>query len=107
MEKVGDMELYSHEEMLDIVLGEKGTPRRDKYETDVEAFRIGVAIKTAREQKNLTQEQLGEMIGVKRSQVSRIENGSNLSFATLRRIFSALKVPVSLDVSGVGRVAIW
>ena len=64
-----EMKLYTHEEMLDRVIGTKGTPAREKYEIDINNFLIGEAIKRAREAKNLTQEQLGELIGVKREQI--------------------------------------
>ena len=70
-----EMKLYTHEEMLDRVIGTKGTPAREKYETDINNFLIGEAIKRAREAKNLTQEQLGELMGVKRAQISKIESG--------------------------------
>lgn len=69
------MKFYTEEEALDRVLGNKGTPTRDKYETDVNNFLIGEAIKQAREAKNLTQEQLGELMEVKRAQISKIERG--------------------------------
>ena len=49
-----EMKLYTHEEMLDRVIGTKGTPAREKYETDINNFLIGEAIKRAREAKNLT-----------------------------------------------------
>lgn len=61
--------------MLDTVVGTKGTPRRDKYEADVDNFLSGEAIKKVRESKNLTQEQLGELMGVQKAQISRIESG--------------------------------
>ena len=66
-----EMKLYTHEEMLDRVIGTKGTPAREKYETDINTFLIGEAIKRAREAKNLTQEQLG----VSGRSVSRWETG--------------------------------
>lgn len=61
------MKFYSEEDALDKVLGVKGTPVRDKYETDINNFLIGEAIKQIREAKNLTQEQLGELMGIKRA----------------------------------------
>lgn len=61
---MAELKLYTHEEMLDAVVGAKGTLRRDKYEADINNFLIGEAIKKARESKNLTQEQLGELMGV-------------------------------------------
>ncbi len=100
-------EYYTHEEMLDIVLGEKGTPMRDKHDADMHAFLIGEAIREARLSKNLTQEQLGEMIGVKRAQVSKIEKGKNLTFSTISRVFMAMGITASLDLAGVGRVDLW
>lgn len=111
MEKTGNMELYTHEEMLDRVIGRQGTPARDEFdhtlEEDIKAWRMGEAIKNARLQQNLTQEQLAERIGVKRAQVSRIEKGKNLTLSTLSRVFRALGIPASLDVAGVGKVALW
>lgn len=111
MEKTGNMELYTHEEMLDRVIGRQGTPARDKFdhtlEEDIKAWRMGEAIKNARLQQNLTQGQLAERIGVKRAQVSRIEKGKNLTLSTLSRVFRALGIPASLDVAGVGKVALW
>ena len=69
------MKLYTHDEMMDSVIGKKGTPRRDKLDADLETFLMGEAIKKAREERHLTQEQLGNLIGVKKSQVSRMERG--------------------------------
>ena len=82
------MKLYTHEEMLDRVIGTKGTPAREKYETDINNFLIGEAIKRAREAKNLTQEQLGELMGVKRAQISKIESGKSISFSTKRQAWN-------------------
>ncbi len=84
------MKFYTHDEMLDNVIGKKGTPQRTKHEADINSYLMGEAIKRARLSKNLTQEQLGEMIGVKRAQVSRIESGRNLSFSTIARAFKAM-----------------
>ena len=74
------MKFYTEEEALDKVLGEKGTPARDDYEAEMNSFLMGEAIRKARLSKHLTQEQLGDMIGVKRAQVSRIEKGAQLDF---------------------------
>lgn len=101
------MKLYTHEEMLDHVLGEQGTPSRDNYEASINSFLMGEAIKQARLSKNLTQEQLGEMMGVKRAQVSRIENGHNLTFTTIAKAFKAMGIGASFDMAGIGKVALW
>lgn len=112
METLGDMKLYTLEEMLDKHLGKIGTPRRDEHERkvkdSVDAYRIGQAIKAERIKKNLTQEQLGERIGVQRAQISRLEKGSNITLPTMRRVFLALGVETaSLDLGSAGRVALW
>jgi len=70
-----EKDFYTLEEIEDEFIGVKGTPKRDKYEADLNAFLIGEAIKQAREARNLTQEQLGELMGVKRAQISKIESG--------------------------------
>lgn len=59
------MKLYTHDEMMDSVIGKKGTPRRDKLDADLKTFLMGEAIKKAREERHLTQEQLGNLIEVK------------------------------------------
>ena len=105
------MELKPFDELLDEFYGKPGTSRRDDFEravdADVKAWEMGEAIRKARREKHLTQEELGERIGVKKAQISRIENGRNLTISTLSRVFKALGIPASLDVAGVGKVALW
>ena len=71
MRQVGDMKLYSFEELLDEDYGPIGTPERDEFERDVDeavqAYRVGEAIKQARKAQRLTQAQLGEKMGVQRA----------------------------------------
>lgn len=100
-------QLYTHEEMLDKVLGQQGTTARDQYEDDMNSFLMGEAIKKARQSKHLTQEQLGEMMGVKKAQVSRIEGGKNLTLATIARAFKAMGLSATFEVQGIGKVALW
>ena len=112
MEYAGNMKLYTYEEVLDEQLGKKGTPRRDDHERKVEealhAYRIGEAIKRARQEQNLTQEELGEKVGVKRSQISRLEKGYSITIPTMSRIFKALGVATaSVDLGSFGKVALW
>ena len=69
------------------VYGETGTERRDELERDFQGFKIGLLLKKAREEKQLTQTELGEWIDKKRENISRIENnGSNLTLKTLYEI---------------------
>lgn len=99
-------QFYSEEEVLDDILGKKGSSLREQYESEVNVFLIGEAIRKARQSKNLTQEQLGEMIGVKRAQVSRIESGRNLTLTTISKVCKAMNIPAWLHLAGIGKVAL-
>lgn len=92
------MKTYSQEEVLERTLGSKGTPQRDEYDARIDDYLVGLAIRRAREVQNLTQEQLGERIGVQRARICSIERGANLRLSTIRRIFSALGLKVKLDI---------
>ena len=64
--------------------GEVGTPERDRLENELEALRIGFKIRSAREQLDMTQEQLAERINKKRTYISKVENdGENITLRTL------------------------
>lgn len=110
MKQVGKMKLYSFEELLDEDYGKVGTPERDAFEQSVDdavqAYRVGEAIKKAREAQQLTQAQLGERMRVQRSQVCRLESGKSITLASMMRAFRALGVQVALDMQGIGRVAL-
>jgi ribosome-binding protein aMBF1 (putative translation factor) len=76
--------LKSWTQIKDDVYGKKGSSRRDELDREIEAFKIGLLIRQARESKNMTQEELGKIISKKRSYISRIENdGSNMNLKTL------------------------
>lgn len=112
MEQVGKFKLYSSEEVLNKHFGKLGTPRRDEFEKSVaasiHAYEIGEVIKKARLQQNLTQEELGERIGVQRAQISRLEKGYSISIPTMSRVFKALGVATAtLDLGTVGKIALW
>ena len=77
------MELYTLENIKDKYIGKKGSPKRDKYETDLNAFLMGEAIKEARLKKQLTQQQLSERSGIGRTAISRVENGKDCSLSTI------------------------
>ena len=100
------------DDVLDKHFGKVGTPKRDAFESDVDealhACRLGEAIKKARIEQNLTQEQLGERIGVKRAQISRLEKGYSITIPTMRRVFKALGVvTATVDLGTAGKVALW
>ena len=96
------METKSWKDIKDNVYGKKGTERRDELDRDFESFKIGLLLRNAREEKNLTQEQLGELIDKKRTYISRVENnGSNLTLKTLFDIVEkglGGKVNISIEV---------
>ena len=93
------MKTYTLDEVQDKLIGKIGTPARDKFEYDLNMDLIGNAIKVARQERQLTQEELGKLIGVQKSQISRLEsNASNATIDTLMRVFSALKAKVKLQV---------
>ena len=78
------METKSWKDIKDSVYGIKGTERRDELERDIEGFKIGLLLRKAREEKNLTQSQLATLVDKKREYISKIENnGSNLTLKTL------------------------
>lgn len=93
------MKAYTLDEVQDKLLGKIGTPERDRFEYELQMDLIGKAIKETRKERNLTQEELGKLIGVQKAQISRLEsNASNVTMDTLLRVFTALKAKVKLQV---------
>ena len=87
MKKKVNKNLTSFADHLDQQYGKKGTSKRDTYEQEFEAFKLGVLIQEMREQQNLTQEQLASKCGTTKSYISRIENNaSDIRLSTLIRI---------------------
>jgi HTH-type transcriptional regulator / antitoxin HipB len=75
------------EDLLKDKYGEKGTPARDKYYADSLAFRLGVMLKEARKDAQVTQEELAERTGTKKSYISRIERGqSDIQISTYYKL---------------------
>lgn len=78
----------SFDELLDIEYGKIGTKNRDNFEEKAQYFVISVMLKDARQEANLTQEELAEKVGTKKSYISRLENGMcDIQLSTLYRIF--------------------
>lgn len=79
--------LTSLSDHLNKQYGKRGTKKREVYEQEFEAFKLGVLIQEMRENQNLTQEQLAEKCGTTKSYISRIENNaSDIRLSTLMRI---------------------
>lgn len=89
MKKQINKNLTSFEELLDEQYGKRGTKKREAYEQEFEAFKLGVLIQEMREKNNLTQEQLAAKCGTTKSYISRIENNaSDIRLSTLMRIIN-------------------
>ena len=89
----------SIEDMISEYFGKIGTPERDAFELSCDAIIIGERLKLERIKAGMTQEQLAQKIGTKKSFISRVENGrTDIQLSTLSRIFSGLgkRVAVSL-----------
>lgn len=87
------------DEVQDELIGKIGTVERDLFEYELQMDSIGRAIKQIRKERNLTQEELGELIGVQKAQISRLENKtSNVTMETLLRVFTALQAKVKFQV---------
>lgn len=90
---------YSLEELTDSYIGEKGSIRREQFEFDLKLDILGDMIKQARKEKHLTQKQLGQLIGVQKAQISKIENNTkDVRFSTVLRVFEALKAKVKMTI---------
>ena len=86
------MEKYKNitnfEELVELEHGKIGTESRNKYEEGAQMFIVSEMLKSARKEAKMTQEQLAEKAGTKKSYISKIENGKgNIQLSTLIRIF--------------------
>ena len=60
---------------------------------------LGEMIRLARQQRKLTQEQLGELIGVQKAQISKLEkNARNVTAETILKVFDAFKAKVNFKI---------
>jgi HTH-type transcriptional regulator / antitoxin HipB len=91
---------YSLAEMKDKYVGKEGTKMRDQYEYELRMDVLGRMIKQARQERNLTQEQLGELVGVQKAQISKLESSANsATIDTIIRVFKALKADIHFNVT--------
>jgi DNA-binding XRE family transcriptional regulator len=93
------MKTYSLEELTDTYIGEIGSKKREAFENELRLDLLGNAIKEARKEQNLTQEELGALVGVKKAQISKIENNTtDARFTTILKVFEALGARVIFNV---------
>ena len=86
-------------EIKDNYIGKVGTPEREQYEFDLKLELLGEMIKKTRQERHLTQEELGKLIGVQKAQISKLErNASNVTIETVLRVFKALQANVKFKI---------
>jgi|SRR6056297_276946 len=94
------MKTYSLENLTEKYVGKRGTKERDQFEFELKLDILGDMIKKARKERKLTQEQLGQLVGVQKAQISKIENNAkDVRFSTILRVFEALKATVKMTVN--------
>jgi HTH-type transcriptional regulator/antitoxin HipB len=91
---------YTLAEMKDKYVGKKGTKERDHYEYELRMDVLGRMIKTARLKRKLTQEQLGQLVGVQKAQISKLESSANsATIDTVLKVFQAMKADIHFSVT--------
>jgi DNA-binding XRE family transcriptional regulator len=86
-------------DMKDKYIGKIGSNERDRYEHELRMDVLGKMIKAARQERNLTQEQLGKLVGVQKAQISKLESSANsATIATVLKVFKALKAEIHFNV---------
>lgn len=91
---------YSLAEMKDKYIGKVGTIERDNYEYELNMDVLSHMIKKARQERNLTQEQLGKLVGVQKAQISKLESSANsATIDTVLKVFKALKADIHFNVT--------
>ena len=99
MEKT-EIKSYSLSEMKDKHIGEIGTVDREEYEYELRMDILGKMIKKARIERKLTQEQLGKLVGVQKSQISKLESSTNsATIDTILKVFKALEADIHFNVT--------
>ena len=93
------LKTISLDEITDRHIGKRGTARREAFEQELRLDLLGEAIKEARKKRHLTQEELGELVGVKKSQISKLENSlTDARFETIIKVFKSLNAKINFNV---------
>ncbi len=88
--------------LIDKHIGKLGTSERDEFEEELRLEVLGYKIRELRKKRNLTQAQLGELVGVKKAQISKIENSfTNARFETILKVFKALGARVNFSIEQI------
>lgn len=93
------MKTYSLDEITDKHIGNRGTPKREIFEYELRLDLLGEAIKQARKERHMTQEELGRLVGVQKAQISKLENSlTDARFETIIKVFRALNAKINFNV---------
>ena len=93
------IKFHDFNKLKDKYIGDESTDQRKQYEFELKLDILGEIIKQTRKERNLTQEQLGELIGVNKSEISKLErNARNMTISTVLKIFNALKAKVNFNI---------
>lgn len=93
------MKKYTLEAVKDKFIGKLGTLDREEYELELKMEIIGDLIRKVRKERNMTQSELGELVGVQKAQISKLENNTkNVSIGTFLTVFEALNAKIWLRV---------
>jgi len=93
------LQQFSLEEITDKYIGEKGSPKRNAFENELRLDLLGEALRQTRMDRKLTQEELGKLVGVQKSQISKLENNmKNARFETVLKVFKALNTRITFKL---------
>ncbi len=94
-----ELEIFTFDEIKNEFIGEIGSEKRTQYEQELQLEIMGEMIRKVRLERNLTQEELGKLVGVQRAQISKLENNTtNVTMETILKVFGALKAKVNFNV---------
>ena len=98
MKKQG-LKTFTLEEITEKHIGKRGTPKREDFENELRLDLLGETIRQVRLERNVTQEELGRLVGVQRAQISKLENSlTDARFETIIKVFKALNAKINFNV---------
>ncbi len=93
------MKKISLDEITDKHIGKKGSEKREIFDNELQLEILADTIRQIRKEKNMTQQQLGDLVGVKKAQISKIEHSlTNARFETILKIFRALNIKLNFNL---------
>jgi DNA-binding XRE family transcriptional regulator len=101
-----ELKMFTFDQIKDEFIGKTGSKKRTQYEQELQLEILGDMIRKVRLERNLTQEELGKLIGVQKAQISKLENNTtNVTMETILKVFSALKAKVNFNVELMNKKA--